>query len=161
MNLKTLRVGMIAATFLFVSNAPGVWAQDGGIQAEDSAADMMALSQLSDFLMDSVARRTFAQQKGGQALQVNNYVEKFPDYAQKELMEIVMIIMRESKAGAMKHVAAFQSQGKEGATNSFSPAVKTRIDNLVRRLNADKQFMAPSNLNQMKQSMPDLGGKSS
>jgi hypothetical protein len=149
----------VLTVFVVFSLSGRAFAQAKG--ADDAAADLSALSELSTFLMDSVARRAYAKEKGGQALQVNSYVENFPPYAQKELMEIVMIIMRESKAGAMKHVDSFKQQGPEAAMSSFSPAVRSRLDALVRKLKADPQFMNPKNQEKMKQTMPSLGGKTS
>lgn len=119
--------------------------------------DAAALADLQKFLFDDVARRTYAAKKPDAAA-ANNYLESFPAWAQQELLDIVMMIMTESKGGATKHVDAYKGPGDAmAAKNSFSPAVKQKIDALVNKLNADKSFNNPNNLQQMQQKMPMQG----
>ena len=129
--------------------------------AQAADPDAVALQQLNGFLTDPQARHDYAKDKPD-ARQANGFLEKFPQYAQDELLVIVMMVMRESKEGAGKHVTAFKNGGAQGAKASFSPAVQQRIDALEARLSRDPAFNSPANLSMMKTFMPTfLGGASS
>lgn len=121
-------------------------------QAELEAA---AINDLQGFLNDARARHEFAKTRPD-AAQTNNYLEKFPPWAQSELIDIVMTIVRESKLGAVKHTDAFKSGGAQAAMASFSPQVKARIDRLQQMLSKDPSFNTPENLALMKSFMPQF-----
>jgi hypothetical protein len=113
------------------------------------------LKELRSFLFDASARRAFAN-GNSEATAVNNFLEAFPGWAQQELLDIVMVIMQESGTDAMKHSAAYQSGGTQGALESFSPAVRERVDNLMKKLSTDPNFNQPKNISKMRRLLPVL-----
>lgn len=125
-----------------------------------SSDDQAALNDLRTFLFDPKARSSFAQGKGD-ATQVNKYLEAFPQWAQNELLEIVMMIAKESMQDATKHVTAYQTGGVKGAMDSFSPTVRDRVTRLMQKLVKDPTFNNPQNLKKMNQLLPTISGKSS
>lgn len=105
--------------------------------AQQPSADATALSELEKFLFDAAARQSFAA-SNPQAKQANDFLTRFPPWAQQELLEIVMLIMRESRERASLHGEAFAKGGAAGAMTSFSPLVRSRVQALAARLAADK-----------------------
>ena len=132
-------------------------AVNGSAAAQTGDPDTQALQELNGFLNDPAARHAFAAGKPD-AQQTNTFLETFPKWAQDELMSIVMDIMRESKAGATKHVDAYKSGGAAGAKASFSPAVQRRVEALESRLGADPAFSGAGNMAKMKNFIPAFLG---
>lgn len=121
--------------------------------AQADNADQMALQMLEGFLFDAAQRAAYA--KGNpKAQRANQFLEAMPDYAQKDMLDVVMMIMRESKNDAVKHVKAHKSGGARAAMASFSPAVKQKIKDLVKKLSKDKSFSKPQNLQKLQTMMP-------
>jgi hypothetical protein len=106
--------------------------------AKGSSADEQALKELQQFLFDPASLASFAQQTGGQAAAAHQDLSRYPPEIQKEILEIVMMIMRESKAGATRHSAAFQQGGAQAAMKSFSPEVQKRISELAKKIKTVK-----------------------
>jgi len=123
--------------------------------AGSNQATGVALTELRSFLFDASARRAFAN-GNSEATAVNNFLEAFPGWAQQELLDIVMLIMQESGTDATKQVSVYQSGGAQGAMASFSPAVRERVDNLMKKLATDPNFNQPKNINKMRRTMPVL-----
>lgn len=131
--------------------------QSGHAQDLGPGVDAGAIDDLRKFIFNDVARRREVNAPGnGAAKQANDFAEAFPPWATQEIFEIMMMIMSESGEGAMKHANAYGSGGVQGARGSFSPAVNARVDALVKRLEADKNFNNPQNLQKMQQKMPTL-----
>ena len=127
-----LAVSVTASLMLAGPLAPGsAYAQD--------RHDQVALMQLESLLMNDVARRAAAGQSE-QGIQANQKLESMPPYAQKEILGIIMAIMKERREAASEHVDAFQASGPEAAAMSFSPEVQARVQALSKRLAADKKF---------------------
>lgn len=114
-----------------------------------------ALKDLKGFLFDPGARAAFAKGNNA-ATSANNFLEAFPNWAQTELLEIVMLIASESMTGATKHADAYQQGGVAGAKASFSPAVRARVDAFVGKILKDPSFNNPTNLKKMNQLLPVL-----
>jgi hypothetical protein len=131
-------------------STPAISADAGSNQATGAA-----LTELRSFLFDASARRTFAN-GNSEATAVNNFLEAFPGWAQQELLDIVMLIVQESGTDATKHASAFQSGGAQGAMDSFSPAVRGRVDNLMKKLATDPNFNQPKNISKMRRLIPAL-----
>jgi hypothetical protein len=125
-----------------------------------SSDDQAALKDLRTFLFDPKARSSFAQGKTD-ATQANKYLEAFPQWAQNELLEIVMMIATESMQDSAKHVSAYQAGGVKGAMDSFSPAVRERVNSFMQKLVKDPKFNNPENLRKMNQLLPAINGKGS
>ena len=123
----------------------------GFAQSNDDAA----LEELQKFLNDPSQRAGFSQ-GNAQATQANNFLGAFPAWVQQEIIDINMLIMREKKEGAGAHKDAYAAGGVQGAMKSFSPAVQARITALVKKLEADKSFNNPQQLNLLKQKMPQF-----
>ena len=123
----------------------------------DADVDEQALKEVEKFLNSPAERKQFSETRSD-AKAANNFLEGFPQYAQDEIIQINMMILRESKGGAVKHVDAMRSGGAQVAKNSFSPAVKQRIDALVKRLENDSQFNSPANIDRLKILMPSMPG---
>jgi hypothetical protein len=128
-------------------------------QSTDHSENTAALQDLQKFLFDPAARASFSQGKSD-ATAANNFLEAFPKWAQNELLEIVMMIAAESMLGASKHVTAYQQGGVQGAKESFSPAVKARVDGLIQKLQSDPKFNNPGNLQHMNRLLPALKSNS-
>ena len=127
-----LAVGITAGMTLAASLAPGVgYAQDRHDQA--------ALMQLQSLLLNDVARRAAASQSQ-EGVRANQMLEGMPPYAQKEILDIVMAIMKERGAAASEHVDVLKASGPEAAAMSLSPAIQARIQALGKRLAADEKF---------------------
>lgn len=122
--------------------------------------DQAALKDLRTFLFDPKARSSFSQGKSD-ATQANKYLEAFPQWAQNELLEIVMMIASESMQDSTKHVTAYQTGGVKGAMDSFSPAVRDRVQSFMKKLAKDPTFNNPENLKKMNRLLPSVSGKSS
>jgi len=125
-----MMLGMAIFGFVLLSN--GAFAQDKTHEA--------AMSMLRDFFADPVARADNAS-KNPAALQAEQSLSQFPPNIQKRFEKIVLIIMQESGANAVRHVDAAKTSGPEGAFNSFSPAVQKEIQNLATELERDPEFM--------------------
>jgi hypothetical protein len=67
-----------------------------------------------------------------------------------------MVIIQESGTDANKHTSAYQSGGAQGAIDSFSPAVRERVDNLMKKLATDPNFNQPKNISKMRRMIPVL-----
>jgi len=130
---------------LALSPAPAARAQ--------SADDEAALGELERFLDDPAARRENAA-GNPDAAAVESSLQRYPAWAQKELVAIALEIMRESGAGAQKHVDAYGHGGAEAASASFSPAVRARISALEARLAGDPSFNTSDNLSRMREEIP-------
>ena len=128
------------------------------VLAQQGKVDPAALDDVQKFLNDPKAREE-AGRKDPKAAQVEAFFRKFPPYAQTELNEIVMMIMTESGEDAIKHAKAHQQGGAQGAMNSFSPAVRARVEALQKRLMGDPQFNSPANVQMMKSFMPAFLGQ--
>ncbi len=127
-----LTLSIAASLTLAVPLASGVaYAQD--------RHDEVALMQLQSLLMHDVARRAAAGQSE-EGMKANQKLESMPPYAQKEMLSIIMAIMKERGEAASEHVDAFQASGPEAAAMSFSPAIQARIQALSKRLAADENF---------------------
>lgn len=125
-----------------------------------AGVDAGAINQLQKMIFDGAARKAAANQTA-QGKQANDFVEAFPPWATQEILEIMMMIMKESGEGAVKHSNAYNSGGVGAARASFSPAVNARVDALIKRLAADPGFNNPKNLQQMQGKMPVMQGKGS
>ncbi len=95
--------------------------------------------QLQSLLMNDVARRAAAGQSE-EGMKANQKLESMPPYAQKEMLSIIMAIMKERGEAASEHVDAFQASGPEAAAISFSPAIQARIQALSKRVAADENL---------------------
>ncbi|HLA28421.1 MAG TPA: hypothetical protein VJZ49_11055 [Syntrophales bacterium] len=127
--MKTKYLTILAVIiFAFVFQSNHAFAQDKTHEA--------AMSMLTDFFSDPSARADYAS-KNPAALQAEQDLSQFPPNIQKKLENIVLIIMQESGANAIKHVEAGKISGPEGAFNSFSPAVQKEIQNIARELEND------------------------
>jgi hypothetical protein len=137
---------LVASMLLALLGAP--YAAAG----EDPATEE-ALRQTEAFLNDAKARADWA--KGNpDAEQVNAFVAAFPPDAQNELMAIVMLMLKESQEGALKHHEAYKKGGVDGAMKSFSPAVKARVDALIAKLSKDPAFADQKRLQAMRTAIP-------
>ncbi len=141
MKLKVFFVQFVAALIMLPSFA---FAAD---------TDAHALKDLEKFLFNTAERQTYSKQDP-KANVANNYLESFPPWAQQELLEIVMMIMKEEGEGAARYGSIASSSGAQAAGQHFSPAVRTRMESLSKKLMADKNFNNPSNLQKMKSTMP-------
>lgn len=151
----------IGARFTWIILLLGFLSQAAIAQTSVGSSDnQAALDDLRTFLFDPKARSSFAQGKSD-ATQVNKYLEAFPQWAQNELLEIVMMIAKESMQDATKHVTAYQTGGVKGAMDSFSPTVRDRVTRLMQKLVKDPTFNNPENLRKMNQLLPAINGKSS
>jgi hypothetical protein len=130
-------------------------AGEGRAQQLGAGVDPQAIAAVQTMLFDDVARRAFAGTQPGGA-QANAYVEAFPAWATQEILEIMMMMLRESGDGATKHANAYGAGGVGGARASMSPAVNRRIDALVAKLKADPSFNNAPNLRRLQQQMPAL-----
>ena len=124
-----------------------------------SADNAAALADLREFLFNPTARKDFSNGKSD-ATSANNFLEAFPPWAQNELLDIVMMIVTESMEGSSKHVDAYKNGGVQGATASFSPAVRARVDAFIQRLSTDPTFNTPANLQKLKTLLPAISGRS-
>ena len=122
----------VTASLTLAPLAPGV------ANAEDRH-DQVALMQLQMLLMNDVARQAAAGQSE-QGRIANQQLESMPPYAQKEILGIVMAIMKERGAAASEHVDVLNAFGPEAAAMSLSPAIRARIQALGKRLAADEKF---------------------
>ena len=147
--LKLIIVGGFFLTAALIST-PAISNEAGSNQATGAA-----LTELRTFLFDASARRTFAS-GNSEATAVNNFLEAFPGWAQQELLDIVMLIMQESGTDATKHASAYQSGGAQRAMDSFSPAVRERVDNLMKKLATDPNFNQSKNISKMRRMIPVL-----
>ncbi len=127
-----LALSITAGLMLAVPLAPEV------AHAQDQH-DQVALMQLQSLLMNDVARRAAAGQSE-EGMKANQQLESMPPYAQKEILSIIMVIMKERREAASEHVDAFQASGPEGAAMSFSPAIQARIQTLSKRMAADENL---------------------
>jgi len=127
--------------------------------SQPSANNAAALADLRAFLFNPTARKDFSNGKSD-ATAANNFLEAFPPWAQNELLDIVMMIVTESMEGSSKHVDAYRNGGVQGATASFSPAVRARVDAFIQRLSADPAFNTPANLQKLKTLLPAISGRS-
>ncbi len=127
-----LTLSIVAGLTLAVALASGV------AHAQDHH-DEVALMQLQSLLLNDVVRRAAAGQSE-EGMKANQKLESMPPYAQKEILGIVMAIMKARREAASEHVDAFQASGPEAAVLSFSPAVRARIQALSKRLAADENF---------------------
>jgi len=123
-------LGVTIFAFVFLAN--NALAQDKTREA--------AMSMLKDFFADPSARTDYAS-KNPAALQAEQSLLQFPPNIQKELENIVLMIMQESGANASRHVDAGKISGPEGAFNSFSPTVQREIQELAKELERDPEFM--------------------
>jgi len=121
--------------------------------AQFDTSDGAALRDLEQFLNSPQQRAAFSQ-GNSQATQANNFLNAFPAWVQQEIIDINMAIMRENSAGAMQHHQAMMNGGVPGAMASFSPAVRSRVQALVSRLEADPSFNNAANLGMLKMMMP-------
>lgn len=129
--MKFLRICFLSSLVLFCSNK--------SLAEQKDDVDGMALSMLESFLANSVEMEAYAKAHP-EAKQANEQLKVFPEWAQKEITNIVMMIMREKKAQASRHVTAYQKEGAEAAYQDFSPAVKKAIADLAKKLGSDASF---------------------
>ncbi len=115
--------------------------------------NQQALKDLESFLFNAAERQAYSK-NDPKASAANNYLESFPSWAQQEMLEIVMMVMREEGEGAARYGSMAAASGAASAGQKFSPAVRSRMDALVKRLMADKNFNSSSNLEKMKTKMP-------
>jgi hypothetical protein len=148
MNQRILKAktvfGILLVTVFFCS---------GRVYAE--ASSDAALDELQRFLNDPARRAAFSQGRS-EATQANQFLGAFPAWVQQEILDINMMIMREKRENAVVHQAALAQGGVAGAMKSFSPPVQARINALVKRLENDKSFNNPQQLNLLKQQMPQF-----
>jgi hypothetical protein len=115
--------------------------------------DTQALKDLEKFLFNTAERQAYSKQDS-KAKAANNYLESFPPWAQQELLEIVMMVMKEEGEGAARHGNTAANSGAQAAAQNFSPAVRARMSALSKKLMNDKSFNNPSNMQKMKSTMP-------
>ena len=125
------------------------------LDSKADQADQIALMQLEAFLFNQTARAAWSKNRPD-ARTANRYLESFPKEIQQEMLEIVMMIMREKKEKAEVHVVAYKKNGASGAMSSFSPEVQSRIKALVYRLKSDPKFNSKRNLEYLKTRMPRI-----
>ena len=113
------------------------WA--GPAPAEDKVHDA-AVSMLADFFADPAARADYAATHPD-ALKAEQSLAVFPPAIRKRIENVVLMIVKESGAGATRHIDAASSAGPEGAFRSFSPAVQREIEAIARELEKDPEFM--------------------
>ena len=120
-------VGAAALASLFSVDHPN------GVARADNA-DAQAIMELQKFFADPAAMASYAAQTGGAAAAAQADLKRYPPEVQREILEIVMMIMKESGSGATKHIEANQKGGAGAAFGSFSPAVQQRIKDLARKI---------------------------
>jgi hypothetical protein len=107
--------------------------------AQDPAHEA-AMSMLKNFFADPAARADYAS-KNPEALRAERNLSQFPPNIQKRLENVILMIMQESGANAIRYVDAMKTSGAEAAFDSFSPAVKREIQDIARELEKDPEFM--------------------
>lgn len=117
-------------------------------------ADQQHLEQLRSFLNNTAERTAYANQKAD-SKQSNDFLMAFPEWAQKEILEIIMLIMAEQGKDPMSYDQTAKNQGYQAAAKQFSPQVQARVEALTKKLSSDPSFNTPKNLNQMQQKMPN------
>ena len=153
-NIGTFLILIFLMSYSFISDSALA-----GETSQPSADNGAALADLREFLFNPSARKDFSNGKAD-GTAANNFLEAFPPWAQNELLDIVMMIVTESMEGSSKHVDAYRNGGVQGATASFSPAVRARVDAFIQRLSADPAFNTPANLQKLKTLLPAISGRS-
>ena len=95
-----------------------------------------ALAELRKFLFDASARKGFAAQDPA-AGRAESDLSRYSPEIQQELLEIVMMIMTESKGNP--GAASLNAANPAGAMQSFSPAVQARIQAVARKIAAQQK----------------------
>lgn len=122
-----------------------------GAVAEE--ANDQALQSLQQFLYNTTERRAFASQTPA-AQAANSYLESFPSWAQDELLAIIMEIMKQEGEKAARYGQTAATSGAAAAGQQMSPAIRTRVSALAKKLMNDSQFSNKENLKRMQQTMP-------
>lgn len=112
-----------------------------------------AIQSLEKFLFNTTERRSFASQNP-KAQEANNYLESFPEWAQQEVLAIVVEIMNQEGDSAARYGNIATNSGAAAAGLQLSPAIRARISALAKRLASDPQFSNKDKLKRMQQSMP-------
>lgn len=114
--------------------AGGNWADDNLAFAGEH--EDRALAELRKFLFDASARKGFAAQDAA-AARAESDLSRYSPEIQQELLEIVMMIMTESKGSP--GTASLNAANPSGAMQSFSPAVQARIQAIARKISAQRE----------------------
>jgi uncharacterized protein involved in exopolysaccharide biosynthesis len=118
----------------------------------DEAHDQ-AIQSLKSFLFNATERRAFANQNP-KAQEANNYLESLPSWAQQEILEIIMEVMKQEGENASRYGNIAATSGAEAAGQQLSPALRARVAALAKRLKSDPHFTSKEKMKGMKQSMP-------
>jgi hypothetical protein len=118
--------------FLFFVLAGHAFAQDKAHEA--------AVSMLGNIFADPAAMTELASQHAG-GLPAARSLLAFPPHIQKRLEKVVLMIIQESGADAVKYTDTLKTSGPEGAFDSFSPAVQREIREIAEELEKDPEFM--------------------
>ncbi|MCE5262655.1 MAG: hypothetical protein LLG97_03880 [Deltaproteobacteria bacterium] len=111
----------------------------GSTYAQDKAREA-TVSMLGDFFADPAAITELASQPAGGSPAVRSLMT-FPPHIQKRLEKVVLMIVQESGADAVKYTDTLKTSGSEGAFHSFSPAVQREIQEIAEELEKDPEFM--------------------
>jgi hypothetical protein len=123
---------LVALSFLCAGLNTGTKWHDGN-QAFAGEHEDRALAELRKFLFDASARKGFAAQDAA-AGRAESGLSRYSPEIQQELLEIVMMIMTESKGNP--GAASLNAANPAGAMQSFSPAVQARIQAVARKIAA-------------------------
>jgi hypothetical protein len=110
----------------------------------DEAHDQ-AIQSLQSFLFNAPERRAFANQNP-KAQEANNYLESFPSWAQQEILEIIMEVMKQEGENASRYGNIAATSGAEAAGQQLSPALRARVAALAKRLKSDPLHETYANL---------------
>ena len=116
----------------------------------DEAHDQ-AITSLQKFLFNATERGAFASQNP-KAQAANNFLESFPPWAQNEILNIVMEIMKQEGENAARYGNVAAQSGAQTAGQQLSPALRSRVEALANRLMKDSQFK--QKMPSMQQAMP-------
>ncbi|MEI8027004.1 MAG: hypothetical protein WCI18_11710 [Pseudomonadota bacterium] len=112
-----------------------------------------AIKSLQNFLFNATERRSFASQNP-KAQDANNYLESFPDWAQQEILSIIMEIMKQEGENAARYGNIAALSGAQAAGQQLSPALRERVSALAKKLASDPHFSSQEKLKNMQQTMP-------
>ncbi len=136
---NTLRVFccrlILAASVICAGSSTGAVWHDGNAAFAGEHEDR-ALAELRKFLFDASARKGFAAQDLA-AGRAESDLSSYSPQIQQELLEIVSIIMTESKGNP--GAASLNAVNPAGAMQSFSPAVQARIQAVARKIAAQQK----------------------
>jgi len=114
----------------------------------DQQIDQVAIKMLEMFLYDAAKREAYVR-KNPRAKRANDQLAAFPPVIRKQMLDIVVDLVKLEKQKGLRHHKALRKQGPEAAMLGLPGHIQAKIRRLAATLSKDKSFNNPGNLQRL------------